>query len=479
MVAGVRAGEDRRVVGERDRRQRRHRAVPERGAHLDQAGDVRRLAARGHVVEHVGVRAVEEEADDVTADARPGRGRRSRTAPSWTGEVRGRRRGARSRAARRSSGATSTRRAARGDDAVGARTPLPAITNGARRLHEPERAVLAAVAALVLPVVGGRVDDAEVGRGRRVEELRDLVEGEGVGVGRAGAGAGGRCSSASGVNWSVDWSASGSAPSAVSTDLAVGARPSPSPAGTRPAPSGGQRLVASSRRVSTMSTIGSSSGVEEDSSAASAVGPIARRRPGGRASVGRSRPMAVGHRAAEQSRIRDGHDALPVVTSGSARRYSCLSVRRRFGAPGLARSALAAFLVSRTSHARSIPRKKLLCARSRPDPPTSPAQWHVIDAEGAVLGRLATEVATLLRGKHKPIWAPHVDTGDHVIIVNASKLASRRARAAGQAVPPALRLPGRRPHREPRAPARPRPREGRAARGEAHAAEGPARRAAC
>jgi large subunit ribosomal protein L13 len=48
--------------------------------------------------------------------------------------------------------------------------------------------------------------------------------------------------------------------------------------------------------------------------------------------------------------------------------------------------------------------------------------WHVIDAEGAVLGRLATEVATLLRGKHKPIWAPHVDTGDHVVVVNAAKL---------------------------------------------------------
>ena len=49
--------------------------------------------------------------------------------------------------------------------------------------------------------------------------------------------------------------------------------------------------------------------------------------------------------------------------------------------------------------------------------------WHEIDAEGAILGRLATEVATLLRGKHKPIWAPHVDTGDHVIVVNADKIA--------------------------------------------------------
>jgi large subunit ribosomal protein L13 len=48
--------------------------------------------------------------------------------------------------------------------------------------------------------------------------------------------------------------------------------------------------------------------------------------------------------------------------------------------------------------------------------------WHVVDADGVVLGRLASEVATLLRGKHKPIWAPHVDTGDHVIVVNAAKL---------------------------------------------------------
>jgi large subunit ribosomal protein L13 len=48
--------------------------------------------------------------------------------------------------------------------------------------------------------------------------------------------------------------------------------------------------------------------------------------------------------------------------------------------------------------------------------------WHVIDADGLVLGRLATEVARLLRGKHKPIFAPHVDTGDHVIVVNAKKV---------------------------------------------------------
>ena len=48
--------------------------------------------------------------------------------------------------------------------------------------------------------------------------------------------------------------------------------------------------------------------------------------------------------------------------------------------------------------------------------------WHVVDAEGLVLGRLATEVATILRGKHKPTYAPNLDTGDHVIIINADKI---------------------------------------------------------
>src|SRR5438270_8456261 len=49
-------------------------------------------------------------------------------------------------------------------------------------------------------------------------------------------------------------------------------------------------------------------------------------------------------------------------------------------------------------------------------------RWYVMDASGAVLGRLASEVATILRGKHKPIFAPHMDTGDHVVIVNADKI---------------------------------------------------------
>jgi large subunit ribosomal protein L13 len=48
--------------------------------------------------------------------------------------------------------------------------------------------------------------------------------------------------------------------------------------------------------------------------------------------------------------------------------------------------------------------------------------WYVVDAQDMVLGRMSTEVARILRGKHRPIFAPHVDTGDHVIVVNAAKI---------------------------------------------------------
>ncbi len=49
-------------------------------------------------------------------------------------------------------------------------------------------------------------------------------------------------------------------------------------------------------------------------------------------------------------------------------------------------------------------------------------KWFVVDAEGIVLGRLATEIATVLRGKHKPTFTPHVDCGDYVIVINADKI---------------------------------------------------------
>ena len=57
-----------------------------------------------------------------------------------------------------------------------------------------------------------------------------------------------------------------------------------------------------------------------------------------------------------------------------------------------------------------------------PKPDDITRAWHLVDADGMVLGRLATEVATLLRGKHKPIFAPHMDTGDHVVVINADKV---------------------------------------------------------
>jgi large subunit ribosomal protein L13 len=58
-----------------------------------------------------------------------------------------------------------------------------------------------------------------------------------------------------------------------------------------------------------------------------------------------------------------------------------------------------------------------------PKPGDVQRRWHVIDASDVVLGRLASHVAQLLRGKHKPVFAPHVDTGDFVIVVNAAKIA--------------------------------------------------------
>lgn len=54
--------------------------------------------------------------------------------------------------------------------------------------------------------------------------------------------------------------------------------------------------------------------------------------------------------------------------------------------------------------------------------PTIKRDWWIIDANGVVLGRLAAEVASILRGKRKPIYSPHMDTGDHVVIINVSKI---------------------------------------------------------
>jgi len=55
-------------------------------------------------------------------------------------------------------------------------------------------------------------------------------------------------------------------------------------------------------------------------------------------------------------------------------------------------------------------------------PATIEHKWFVVDADGQVLGRLASEIAKILRGKHKPVFTPHMDTGDYVIVLNASKV---------------------------------------------------------
>ena len=55
-------------------------------------------------------------------------------------------------------------------------------------------------------------------------------------------------------------------------------------------------------------------------------------------------------------------------------------------------------------------------------PETVERSWYVVDAQGKALGRLATEIARRLRGKHKPVYTPHVDTGDYIVVVNAEKV---------------------------------------------------------
>ncbi len=61
-------------------------------------------------------------------------------------------------------------------------------------------------------------------------------------------------------------------------------------------------------------------------------------------------------------------------------------------------------------------------ATSYPKPAEIQRQWWVIDLEGATLGRAATQIATLLRGKHKPLFTPHLDVGDFVVVLNAEKV---------------------------------------------------------
>lgn len=69
-------------------------------------------------------------------------------------------------------------------------------------------------------------------------------------------------------------------------------------------------------------------------------------------------------------------------------------------------------------------------------------QWFVIDAEGQTLGRLCSEVAAILRGKHKPTYTPHVDTGDFVIVINAEKIQLTGKKIGTEKTTPSYRLSG-------------------------------------
>ena len=76
--------------------------------------------------------------------------------------------------------------------------------------------------------------------------------------------------------------------------------------------------------------------------------------------------------------------------------------------------------------------------------------WWVVDATDQTLGRLATRIATLLEGKHKPIYSPHLDTGDHVVVLNAAQDPGHRRQAAPEELLPPLELPRRPARGEPR-----------------------------
>jgi large subunit ribosomal protein L13 len=97
--------------------------------------------------------------------------------------------------------------------------------------------------------------------------------------------------------------------------------------------------------------------------------------------------------------------------------------KARSSCPERARAAIVSGSALLSSRALQLSDESQLVRTYTPKAADITRQWHVIDAEGAILGRLSTEIATLLRGKHKPIWAPHLDVGDHVVIVNAQKLA--------------------------------------------------------
>jgi len=112
---------------------------------------------------------------------------------------------------------------------------------------------------------------------------------------------------------------------------------------------------------------------------------------------------------------------MGVMRDGHARYVSAARVER--GAGALAEHPGAAVTSRCRPEKTTIHTRRLRTVRTfSPKDSDITRRWHVVDASDVVLGRLASQVAVLLRGKHKPIFAPHVDTGDFVIVVNAAKV---------------------------------------------------------
>ena len=76
-------------------------------------------------------------------------------------------------------------------------------------------------------------------------------------------------------------------------------------------------------------------------------------------------------------------------------------------------------------------RRSYPCDRFRPNHLEVERTWHIIDADGKTLGRLASRIALILRGKHKPTYTTNVDTGDHVIVINTSRIQLTRNKFQG------------------------------------------------
>ena len=209
-----------------------------------------------------------------------------------------------------------------------------------------------------------------------------------------------------------------------------------------------------------------------------------RRRPGVDAADPGEPVPALPRGARHRLRRRDGAPArgasdgpvprhAPSVLRGGKRRPSFGWYRDRLAREpaGAARAAPSPVLGEANPPAIPTTTEDTSAVRTySPKPGDITRAWHVIDATDVVLGRLATQTAILLRGKHKPQYAPHMDVGDFVVIVNAGQGRPHRLQARGQARLPPLGSPGRPQDDQRRRPAAHAPRPRRRARDQGDAA---------